>query len=238
MDKELLRIVIIGTGFLVILGMILWSYIKNRDAGQDPDEFENEQAIGSSPAAIDPSLKIHPERDEFDIIPMRSANHTLDEQEDSDWGSDFNGGFNKDFDDDDMEPDSRLAIPDIIQFGIVANADEGFNGVELVLAFQMVGLEYGDLKVYERINKHGGVDYGVACMVEPGTFPEAEDLMSFNCPGIVFYLQHRDLEDAQTVFEDFVDTIKTVANELDGVIWDHQRQPLTEATIQAILLSL
>jgi cell division protein ZipA len=54
----------------------------------------------------------------------------------------------------------------------------------------------------------------------------------------VFYLQHRELEDAQTVFEDFVDTIKTVAKELDGVIWDHQRQPLTDATIQAILLSL
>jgi cell division protein ZipA len=235
MDKELLRIVIIATGLLVIIGMILWSYIKNRDAGQDPDEFENEQAIGSSPAAIDPSLKIHPERDEFDIIPMGSAKHSLDEEEE-DWDDDFAGGFNKDFDDED--PDSRLTMPDIIQFGVVADADEGFNGVDLVLAFQMVGLEYGDLKVYERINKHGGVDYGVACMVEPGTFPEAEDLMAFNCPGIVFYLQHRELEDAQTVFEDFVDTIKTVAKELDGVIWDHQRQPLTEATIQAILLSL
>ena len=237
MDKELLRIVIIATGLLVIIGMVLWSYIKNRNAEQDSDEFENEQAIGSSPAAIDPSLKIHPERDEFDIIPMGSAKHTLDTEEDE-WDDNINGGFNKDFDDDDMESDSRLAIPDIIQFGVVANADEGFNGVDLVLAFQMVGLEYGDLKVYERINKHGGVDFGVACMVEPGTFPEAEDLMYFNCPGIVFYLQHRDLEDAQTVFEDFVDTIKTVAKELDGAIWDHQRQPLTEATIQAILLSL
>jgi cell division protein ZipA len=237
MDKELLRIVIIATGLLIIIGMILWSYIKGRGSEQDLDEFENEQAFGSSSAAIDPSLKIHPERDEFDIIPMGSARHSLDAEED-DWDDEINGGFNKDFDDDDIDSNSRLTIPDIIQFGIVANADEGFNGVDLVLAFQMVGLEYGDLKIYERINKRGGVDYGVACMVEPGTFPEAEDLMSFNCPGIVFYLQHTDLEDAQTVFEDFVDTIKTVANELDGVIWDHQRQPLTEATIQAILLSL
>lgn len=238
MDKELLRIVIIATGLLVIIGMILWSYIKARSTEQDLDVFENEPVIGSSPGAIDPSLKIHPERDEFDIIPMGSAKHTLDEDEESDWGNEFNEGFNKDFDDDDVEPDARLAIPDIIQFGVVANADGGFNGVDLVLAFQMVGLEYGDLKVYERINQHGDADYGVACMVEPGTFPEAGELMSFNCPGIVFYLQHRNLEDAQTVFEDFVDTIKTVAKELDGAIWDHQRQPLTETTIQAILLSL
>jgi cell division protein ZipA len=237
MDKELLRIVIIATGLLIIIGMILWSYIKNRQEEADQDVIESEQVIGSSGAIAD-ALKLHTDRDEFDIIPLGSARRTQDVEDDSDWDLGNNEGFNEDFDDDDVEPGTRMAIPDIIQFGIVASDDEGFNGVDLVLSFQMAGLEYGDLKVYERINKHGAVDFGVACMVEPGTFPEAEDLMAFNCPGIVFYLQHRDLEDAQTVFEDFVDTIKTVAKELDGVIWDHQRQPLTEATIQLILLSL
>jgi cell division protein ZipA len=238
MDKELLRIVIIATGLLVIIGMILWSYIKNRGAEEDEDVFENEPVIGSSSNAIDDALKIHHEHDEFDIIPLGSAKHTLDVEDESDWDTEFNESFNEDFDDEDVEPDARLAIPDIIQFGIVADADEGFNGVDLTLAFQMVDLEYGDLKVYERINKNGNVDYGVACMVEPGTFPDGTDLLSFSCPGIVFYLQHRDLEDAQTVFEDFVETIQTVAKELDGTIWDHQRQPLTDATVQAIRQSL
>lgn len=232
MDKELLRIVIIATGLLVIIGMILWSYIKNRRAEKDLDTLENEQVIGSS-GAVDDSLKLHAERDDFDIIPLGSAKHTLDTDEDSDWDTEFNEVF-----DDGIESDPRVALPDIIQFGVVPNDDEGFNGIDLFLAFGMVDLEYGDLKVYERVNKNGDVEYGVACMVEPGTFPEGEYLASFTCPGIVFYLQHQNLEDAQTVFDDFVDTIKTVAKELDGVIWDHQRQPLTEATIQAIRQSL
>jgi cell division protein ZipA len=232
MDKELLRIVIIATGLLVIIGMILWGYIKGRKAKKNLDALECEQVIGSSSTAYD-SLKLHVERDDFDIVPLGSATHAVDTDEDSGWDTEFNETL-----DDGIDTDPRVALPDIIQFGVVANDDEGFNGIKLVLAFGTVGLEYGDMKIYERVNKNGEVDYGVACMVEPGTFPEGEHLASFTCPGIVFYLQHQYLEDAQTVFDDFVDTIKTVAKELDGVIWDHQRQPLTEATIQAIRQSL
>lgn len=226
MDKELLRIVIIATGFLVILGMILWHYLKNKDLDDD-DEIKHEKVIGSANTISD-SLKLHTEHDEFDIIPVGSARRSF-ENEDEDWDNLFEEGNNDDF-----EVDERNVLPDILQFGVVARNDEGFNGVELTLVFGMVDLEYGDMKVYERINKNGGIDYGVACMVEPGTFPEGEYLASFNCPGIVFYLQHKELEDAQVVFDDFIETITKVAKELDGVVWDHQRQPLTEQTVQAI----
>ena len=233
MDKELLRIVIIATGFVVIIGMILWSYLKNKNAAGELDTIESEKVIGSS-GAISNDLKLHTEHDEFDIVPVGSAKRTLDDDDnESDWDTELNDDF-----DDDMESDGRNVLPDILQFGVVARDDEGFNGVDLVLVFGMVDLEYGDMKVYERINKNRGVDYGVACMVEPGSFPDGEYLASFTCPGIVFYLQHRELEDARPVFDDFVDTIKTVAKELDGVIWDHQRQPLTDETVQAIRRSL
>lgn len=232
MDKELLRIVIIATGLLVILGMILWSYFKKRN-DDDADSIENEKVIGSS-GRIDDSLRIHTERDDFDIIPVGSAKRTLDDEDDeSDWATEYQDEY-----DDDMDPDPRNVLPEIIQFGVVANDEEGFNGVDLVLVFGMVDLEYSDKKIYERINKNGTVDFGVACMVEPGIFPDGEYLASFKCPGIIFYLQHQNLEDAQIVFDDFVETIKTVAKELDGAIWDHQRQPLTEETIQAIRRNL
>lgn len=246
MDKELLRIVIIATGLLVIIGMILWHYIKNRDEGDDADAIENEKVIGSN-RLIDDALKLHTERDDFDIFPVGSAKRTLDnaeEDDDDDEGMNnpddyWNTQFDSDnLDDFDFLPDERNVLPEIIQFGVVASDDDGFNGVELALVFQSVNLEYGDMKVYERLNDEGNVDFGVACMVEPGTFPDGEYLASFNCPGIVFYLQHEGLEDAQNVFDDFIETIKAVAKELDGVIWDHQRQPLTEATIQAIRRSL
>jgi cell division protein ZipA len=228
MDKELLRIVIIATGFLVMLGMIVWSFLKNRKAQSDQDDFATEQVIGSS-GGIDESLRLHTEHDDFDVVPIGSATHNLDD--DDDWDTEFNDNFDED---EELEDDSRQPLPDIIQFAIVAKNEENFSGYDLALAFGLVGLEYGNLKVYERINKTGSVDYGVACMVEPGTFPEGAHLATFNCPGIIFYLQHGDLENAQTVFDDFVETIKTVADELDGITWDNKRQILTEETIQAI----
>lgn len=233
MDKELLRIVIIATGLLVIVGMILWSYLKNRRQEDDYDNLQSEQVIGSS-GNIDESLRIHHEHDDFDIIPIGSGQHTLEDNDESDWEQEFK----EDFDAEEIEPEHRFSLPDIIQFGVIAQSEEGFNGDDLDAAFSSAGLKYGSLKIYERLNELGRPMYGVTCMVEPGTFPEGEELAGFYCPGVVFYLQHLELEDAQSVFDDFIDTIKQVADTLDGEIWDHRRQPLTESTVRAIRLSL
>jgi cell division protein ZipA len=139
--------------------------------------------------------------------------------------------------DDDIEPPPRIAVPAIIQFSLIAKTDEGFHGIDLINAFGIVGLEYGSLKIYERLDTNRLVDFGVACMVEPGTFPNSE-LDTFYCPGLVFFMQPGALDDAQTVFDDFIDTIQLLAIELDGTILDHHRQPLTDATIQSLRQSL
>ncbi len=237
MDKELLRIVIIATGLLVMIGMILWSYLNARQKAEIDDDIPQEKAIGSK-GKIDESLRIHHEHDEFDIIPIGSAKPSLARDQDDD-EDDWSQIFNTDFDgENDFETEQRVTVPDVLQFAIMPNSETGFNGTDVDSALKMAGLKFGNLKVYERINNQGNVDYGVACMLQPGTFPEGEALQAFLCPGIVFYLQHGDLDNAQEVFDDFVDTMKQVADKLEGEIWDHQRQPLTEATIQIIRQSL
>jgi cell division protein ZipA len=44
-------------------------------------------------------------------------------------------------------------------------------------------------------------------------------------------MQPREVDNPLRVFDDFMDTIDTLAVELDGVVWDNQRQPLTAETI-------
>ncbi len=233
MDKEILRIVIIATGLVVTLGMIVWSYIKGKKSERERDLLDDQV-----PADLDESLPdttslqtpINSD-DDFDIIPLGSAK-TFDPSD--------NYFVEDDLDDDDPSLDHfapRLVTPSLIQFYLVANADDGFNGVSLVNAFESAGLEYGSMKIYERVDANRMVDFGVACMVEPGTFP-ATGLEAFYCPGIVFFMQPGELENAQTVFDDYVETIILLASELDGSIIDHQRKPLTEATVQAIRQSL
>lgn len=240
MDKELLRIVIIATGLLVIVGMLLWAFVKGKNARRGSDFYDDDDIIGD----IDESIIVHTADDDFDIVPLGPAKQTVNSRDKSDrYHQDYghSGSETDDFElvneEDDAEPSPRFVAPQIIQFSIVARADEGFNGVDLVNAFQLAGLEYGTLKIFERLDANRLVDFGVANLVAPGTFPD-KDLASFYSPGVVFFMQPAELDDAAAVFEDYLETIELLAEELDGDILDHQRQSLTDTTVQLIRQSL
>jgi len=223
MDKELLRIVIIATGLMIIMGMLTWSYLRNKKSQEVMDLYDDQEAKGQryNPLTVDD------EKMGSEPIKVEAVDHHYFDREDAVYEPE----------EDDLEPPPRVAVPAIIQFSLVAKADEGFNGIDLTNAFGIVALEYGSLKIYERLDANRLVDFGVACMVEPGTFPDS-DLDSFYCPGLVFFMQPGALDDAQAVFDDFIDTIQLLAVELDGIILDHHREPLSEATIQSLRQSL
>ncbi len=222
MDKDILRIVIVAVGILIMLGIVVWAFIKDKKNRRKINLYED------SLDSIDESLIINT-NDDFDIIPIGSAQD--DEQLTE--TTRFDPQFNEPVGLDEVTPQP---IPDIIQFSIVAVADQGFNGKELVESFNKQGLVYGSMQIFERL-ENNLVNFGVASMVEPGVFPD-KDLESFYCPGIVFFMQPKELPNAAEVFEDFVATIDAIAEQLNGVKWDHQRQPLNQMTIQQIRASL
>ena len=47
MDKELLRIVIFATGLLIMIGMMVWAFVKNKRYRQSLDDFEDEESTDS-----------------------------------------------------------------------------------------------------------------------------------------------------------------------------------------------
>ena len=215
MDKELLRVVIIGTGLIIVMGLLAWSYLKNRQL----QEGEDYDFLGINKQGKRYAAPVSTEND--DVGPAR----TIKQDEDF-YDSD-----------DDLEPSPRLSAPAIIQFSLIANADEGFNGLDLANAFSIVGLEYGSLKIYERLDAKRLVDYGVASMSGTGTFPE-RDLESFFTHGLIFFMQPGVLDYAQIIFDDYIETLQLLAIELDGTILDHHKRKLTDATIQALRFSL
>ncbi|MCX7095977.1 MAG: cell division protein ZipA C-terminal FtsZ-binding domain-containing protein [Methylobacter sp.] len=236
MDKEILRIVIIATGMVVVIGMLIMAYIKDKKAQEEMDFYDDDD---DDAVAVD---SLGGGKDDFDLAPLGAAKAGPDARQGHDksdryYDQDDDDNEYYDEDDDDVEPPPRAAAPAIIQFSIITKADEDFNGADLVEAFNMVGLEYGSLKIFERLDVNRLVDFGVACIVEPGTFPD-KDLDKFYCPGIVFFMQPEALDDAQAVFDDYIETINLLAAKLDGVVLDHRRQPLTEATVRAIRQSL
>ncbi len=229
MDKELLRLVIILIGAVVIIGMILWSVLKNKRKRRSIDFYDKGNPLGN----IDESLVLNTDHDDFDIVPLGSA---LDDEYAADpisVASDIVVEENIDRVEPQLEPEpQQQPLPSIIQFSIVALNDEGFNGKALAELFQQIGLEYGSMKVFERIDAQRQVDFAVASMVEPGIFPDS-DLENFYTPGIAFFLQPAELDRPLEIFEDYINTINLLANELDGLKWDHNRDALTEETIDA-----
>ncbi len=222
MDKEIVRIAIIATGLIVVIIMLTWGYLKDKQSHRelDLDDLESEKSADN---------EVEDGDDEY-IEPLGPA--TINTSDD------YYSTDEDDEEDDDFTPTPpRISTPAIIQFCLAARTEEGFNGLDLIRAFRIAGLKYGSLKIFERLDDNQLVDFGVACMVEPGTFPSS-NLENFYCPGIVFFMQPDALDDAVAVFDDYVETIRMLAIELEGDIWDHQRHPLTEATVKAIRQSL
>ncbi|NBV75650.1 MAG: cell division protein FtsZ [Methylococcaceae bacterium] len=201
MDKELLRWVIVLFGGLVMVVMILWHFIKTLRNRSDSSDLEEDEFEDDDEVEL---FDIEEDEDEFSALPPDLIDESLA---------------------------SVPKIPALIEFSLVARADEGFNGLDLLDAFERAGLKYGSVKVFERIDENRLVDFAVASMLEPGTFPD-EDLEDYFCPGIVFFMQPKELDDPVAVFEDFIDTIDQLADELDGVVWDNQRQPLSDETVE------
>lgn len=235
MDKEILRIVIIVTGLIVVVGMVAWSMLKKNHSGRRFHLKDKRNPLNN----IDPSLALHPEYDEFDIIPLDSSLDADNEEQIStqDYSSSEETAFYdepkielKGHDNGHEASEDVNRMPALIQFSLVAIADEGFNGADLADAFDALGLKYGNIKIYEKLDANGLVDFGVASMVEPGIFPDT-DLDSFNCPGLVFFMQPGEVDHPRAVFDDFIRTIDRLAHTLGGTPWDHQKNPLTDQTI-------
>lgn len=299
MDKDILRIVIISLGILIMLGMVMWSFFKNKKP-QRNKFYNKKDPLGK----IDDSLIISTENDNFDVVPLGTVsdyelspdmdpifNNTTEYQEkefkdyevealDTDIGKEtsldidnnyspeivensslkIKNGFSPEMEEqfkserqdnianelgiDDFEDigfnqneleekESNFEVPSVIQIHVFALDYEGFKGKDLLDVFQESKLEYGSVKIFERLDEKRRVDFAVASMVEPGTFPETE-MESFSCPGIVFFLQPAVLDNPLEIFDEFISTIDKIAKKLDGVKLDQHREPLSKETIRMI----
>jgi len=266
MDKELLRMVIIGTGACVILIMLVWGLFKNKKKRReinfydDHDPFEN----------IDSRLIMNVDDDDFDIISLQSES---DDFEVIPLGKQHAGEHKPNLDPkESYEPSVKKAtptpevktrlnpeyvkkarqatqeftpppvaeevvMPTLLQFSLLANEGEVFTGPQLLEAFDYVGLVFGSVQVFERLDDKNRVDYAVASMKGQGTFPK-EHWETYDCPGIKFFMQPREVEDAQAVFNELVNTLGQLSALLHGDILDSDNQPLTEATVNKLESSL
>jgi len=250
MDKELLRIAIIATGLIIMVAMIVSAYLKNRQDNDDEyeeyeDEFDNDEyeddEFDDEPVkkpSLAQSLKNAYNQKVQQVQQQRQKLVPVVEDDDDD-ESDF-----------DLEPAPKKeatspseathqsASPSILQFSVITKGQDDFNVADVFHVLEGLGLEYGNTHIFERIDETGFIHFGVASLVEPGTFPDT-DLENYYCPGVVFFMQFdEDLKNPRASFDDYVETALQFAHAMDGVVLDHRRQPLTDAMVNAIRAAL
>jgi cell division protein ZipA len=231
MDKDLIRIIIFAIGLVVIIGMIAWSYIKHEKHKRDYDDFDDELSEQAhSELGFD-------EEDYEEGLEEVGEPQNYDESAQQEKPPSYRDAESKRELEADRSTAPTMRKPAIIQFSIVANRAEGFNGMEIFDVLDDVGLEYGNLQIFERLDARRLVDFGVASLVKPGIFPST-NLAAFHCPGLVFFMQTSKIDNPVAVFDDFVRTFQYVAMQLGGEMWDHHRKPLTEQTIAQLRQSL
>ncbi|MDD5753274.1 MAG: cell division protein ZipA C-terminal FtsZ-binding domain-containing protein [Methylococcales bacterium] len=241
MDKELLRIAIIATGLVIIVGMVISAYLKDKQAREDElefyddeddefeDEFEDDVMEEKSNVSLKKVSVTQVLKDAYaqKMKPRQKVSPQVDIDE----------KIAPEFDEPekiDEVPVSRPAVAAaIIQFSVITKGNDDFNGADIFEALEELGLEYGSTKIFERIGEDRLVHFGVASMVEPGPFPD-EDIELFYCPGVTFFMQVDGLDDPVAVFDDYVSTIVLFAQRMNGVVLDHRRQVLTQEMVEAI----
>jgi cell division protein ZipA len=246
MDKELLRIAIIGTGLIIMVAMIVSAYLKNKQATEedededyddefddeyDDDEFDDDELESTKKPSITQALKNVVAQK---MQPRQKVPAQIDLKKHDEIAEEFEHELeHEELHHDEESPQRPSVSPAIIQFSVITKGHEDFNIADVFHVLEGLGLEYGSMKIFERIDEKRFVHFGVASMVEPGTFPD-KDLENFYCPGVVFFMQMDGLDDPQTVFDDYVATAVLFAQQMDGVVLDHRRQPLTNDMVDAI----
>ena len=245
MDKDLLRMVIIAVGAVVILGMVLWSMFSNGSKRKKINFYDDHDPLEN----IDPSLVVSTEDDDFDIVPLSMGENNATEvktrlnteyiQEAQQNGIDTNDfeNANEIVQESVEQVAEKQQLPALLQFSVVAKTAAGFTGVQLLEAFESVGLIYGSVKVFERLDDLNQVDYAVASMAEPGVFP-GDNWETYLCPGVTFFMQPREVGNANEVFDEMLETISQLSDFLKADVLDQNQQHLTEETIQQIKASL
>lgn len=237
MDKEMLRIVLIGLGISLIVGIYLRERIRKRRL--DPELVLPEQSPDDQERAS--SISINPGEDstkDFEIEPLGPALRDPD----TDLAQEMDISLSRDSDTEQADPkDSKQqehpgppAVPELIQLAVIARDKEGFIGNSIIKAFTDLGLKYNDMKIFQHHQQDTDkIEFSVVNMVEPGTFP-AVNIHSFRTPGLALFFQPSAVTEPVTSFDEMVKTCRELARRLNGKIWDANKQPLTEENIQNI----
>ena len=205
-DVMLLRLGIVIAGALLLVAIYVFG--RPRKPGQGRRTGRDERA---EPVRVEPTLAEEIERHARDAH-VEQPQLDLDRpQPHSELGRRVSEEFDK-----------------IVTVYLAARAGQKLHGPDIVVAAEKAGLVYGHMGVYHRLvdnHPERGPVFSVANIMKPGSFDMAQ-IQSLETPALAFFLTLPAPVPALDAWDTMLPTAQRMAELLDAVVLDDQRNAL------------
>ena len=119
---------------------------------------------------------------------------------------------------------------------VVAQAEEGFSGTDILETLLACDLRFGDMDFFhrhERASGRGPIEFSVANMMKPGVF-DIDNMEPLQTRGLMFFVTLPGPADMLKAFDYMYETVKVVAKSLGGDIQDETRSVITRQSLEHI----
>lgn len=130
----------------------------------------------------------------------------------------------------------QMPVERIITLFVVAREGQAFHGPDLVVAAEKAGLDFGDMGIFHRLldgKRELGPIFSVANMLKPGNF-DLGRLESLRTPGLSFFMTLPAPIPALDAWDAMLPTSQRMAELLDGLVLDDERNALGRQRIAHI----
>lgn len=122
---------------------------------------------------------------------------------------------------------------DVYVINLMGRPGHELQGATLLSSLMALGFKFGEMDIFHRhedANGKGEVLFSMINMVKPGTFnPYRMEL--FTTPGVSLFMQLPLRSNAAFAFEDMLQAADQLASDLDAMLTDMERSPLSDETI-------
>lgn len=135
------------------------------------------------------------------------------------------------------EPDVAEAEADwdmVVAFTIMAESGKAFTGRAVKAALEQHDLRFGDMQIYHKFNAGSRKQtlFSVANIIDPGTLLP-DKFVSMTTPGLLIFARLPGPVNGLALFDDLLDTARGISEQLDAILCDETRQPVTDEALEA-----
>lgn len=260
MEPNQLRLILLIAG-LILIGAIYWfGRPAGPDQGRRPGRGEGRRAAARESGRREPTLRELVEEEGRAAVATDEGPATADGDADFDGelqaelellertlGDGEGGGRREprfsagDEDDGGGAAERPGARPDdhfdrIVTLFVAARSGQRLHGPDLVVAAEKAGLVYGHMNIFHRLvdgHPEQGPVFSVANMVKPGDF-DLSAIQSLETPGISFFMTLPTPVPALDGWDMMLPTAQRMAELLDAIVLDEERNALGRQRIAHI----